>query len=128
MMMISTDVFVKQYEDEPYPDLIRERDRLIRDIRVFEEAEMAGDRSDPAWGVCPMPDVRYQMNLEYLAGLCKLMQERYNQEYVGEERTLKQDAEEKGMRSGRKTTDPDRAEKNFNATLELLRQVGKKEE
>ena len=118
-MMISPDVFVKQFEDVPFLDLIRERDRLITEIRRFEVREMAGDRSDPAWGVCPMPDVRYQMNLEYLAGLCRLMQERYNREYVRGERTLKQDAEEKGMRSGRKTTDPDRAEKNFNATLEL---------
>ena len=127
-MMIAPDVFVKQFEDVPYLDLIRERDRLIGEVRRFEVKEMAGDRSDPAWGVCPMPDVRYQMNLEYLAGLCRLMQERYNEEYVGEDRTLKDDAEKKGVRSGRKTTDPDRAEKNFNATLELLRQVGKKEE
>lgn len=118
-MMISPDVFVKQFEDAPYPDLIRERDRLIMEIRRFEVREMAGDRSDPAWGMSPSPEVRYQMHMEYLAGLCKLMQERYNREYVGEERTLKDDAEKKGMRTGRKTTDPDRAEKNFNATLEL---------
>ena len=127
-MMISPDVFMKQFENEPYLDLIRERDRLIGEIRKFEVKEMAGDRSDPAWGTCPAPEVRYQMHLEYLAGLCKLMQERYNREYVREGRTLKQDAEERDMRSGRKGIDPDRAEKNFNATLELLRQVGKKEE
>ena len=118
-MMISPDIYGKQFEDVPYPDLIRERDRLITEIRRFEVREMAGDRSDPAWGTCPSPEVRYQMHMEYLAGLCRLMQERYNREYVRGERTLKQDAEEKGVRSGRKATDPDRAEKNFNATLEL---------
>ena len=42
----------------------------------------------------PSPDVRYQMHLEYLAELCKLMSRRYNEEYVDGCRTLQQDAEE----------------------------------
>ena len=88
-MMICPEGYVKELEDAPYPELIRERNRLIRYIREFEKKEKAGDRSDPGWGICPSPEVRYQMNLEYLAALCRLMQERYNREFVGGDRTLK---------------------------------------
>lgn len=93
-MMISPEVFVGGLRKKSYPELIKARDRLIRDLRRFEKAEMAGDRSDPDWQYCPSPEVRYQVYFEYLAALCELMSERYNKEYVGGERTLKQDAEE----------------------------------
>ena len=126
-MMISPESYVKELENASYPELIRVRDSLITEIRRFEVKEMAGDRSDPAWGVCPTPEVKYQTNLEYLAEICRLMHEKYNREYVRGERTLKQDGEEKGKRSGRKAADPEKAEKGFNATLELLKQVWKKE-
>ncbi len=94
-MMISPQCFVEEYENASYPELIKMRDRLIRDLRRFEKNEMAGDRSDPEWKYCPGPEVRYQMNLEYLAGICTLMKERYNENYVWGNRTLKQDAEQK---------------------------------
>ena len=94
-MMISPEMFREGLKDKSYMELIRERDRLIRFIRKFEKDEMAGDRSDPGWRICPAPDVQYQMYLEYLANLCRMMQEKYNEEYVWGERTLKQDAEEK---------------------------------
>ena len=90
--MISPSGYVNELKDQSYPELIRERDRLIRYIRKFEKNEAAGDRSDPAWGFCPQPDVQYQMNLEYLAALCGLMQEKYNEEYVWGGRKLQQDA------------------------------------
>ena len=35
------------------------------------------------------------MDLEYLAALCRFMQEKYYQEYIWGDRMLKQDAEEK---------------------------------
>ena len=94
-MMISPSGYGEMLKDTSYPELIRERDRLIRFIRKFEKDEMAGDRSDPRWRMCPSPDVQYQMNLEYLAVLCGMMHEKYNREYVWGERTLRQDAEEK---------------------------------
>ncbi len=93
-MMISPDWFRESLKDLSYLELIRERDRLIRFMRKYEKNEKAGDRSDPAWRICPAPDVRYQMYFDYLAQLCGLMREKYNEEYVWGNRTLKQDAEE----------------------------------
>ena len=93
--MISPSGYVKELEDQSYPALIRERDRLIRYIRKFEKNEAAGDRSDPAWGFCPQPEVQYQMNLEYLAALCSLMHQKYNEKYVWGSRTLQQDADDR---------------------------------
>ena len=100
-MMISPEGYIAQLKDSSYTELIKERDELIESIRKFEKAEMAFDRSDPAWGMCPSPDVQYQCNLEYLAELCSSMQEKYNHEYVWEDRTLKQDADAPGQHSVR---------------------------
>ena len=93
-MMISPECYLDQFKDASYLDLIRERDGLIRFIRKYEKNEMAGDRSSPEWKYCPGPDVRYQMYLDYLAALCGMMREKYNEEYVWGERSLKQDAEQ----------------------------------
>ena len=94
-MMISPDCYIGLMKDSSYQELISERDKLLDFLKKFERDEMAGDRSDPSWNMCPKPDVRYQMDLEYLAALCRFMQEKYNQEYIWGDRMLKQDAEEK---------------------------------
>lgn len=121
-MMISPSGYVEMLKDKTYPELIRERERLTEWIRKFEKDELAGDRSDPAWRMCPSPDVKYQMYLEYLSELCSMMHEKYNTEYVWGGRKLKQDAE---VRTALPAPDADKAERNFNATLELLKQVVK---
>ena len=38
--------------------------------------------------ICPSPDVRYQMYLEYLSGLCLFMRNKYNEEYVWGDKKL----------------------------------------
>ena len=60
-MMISPQNYEAELENKTYPELIRERNELMELIRKFEQDELAGDRSDPSWHVCPMPDVQYQM-------------------------------------------------------------------
>ncbi len=94
-MMISPDRYAEQLKDASYLELIAERDELISSIRNFENNEKAGIRNLDEWNVCPTPDVRYQMYLDYLVEICSLMQGKYNQEYVWGKRTLKQDVEGK---------------------------------
>jgi len=81
-MMISPGMFIEQYKDKKYKDLLPVRDRLIKDIRAFEKSGY-----DPKEAtICPSPDVMYQCNLEYLGKLCELISEKYNKEYIwGEE-------------------------------------------
>ena len=93
-MMVSPEYFAEQWKKLSYSQLISERDDLIQSLQDFERKEMAGDRSDPEWNYCPSPAVRYQMYFEYLAAICRIMNEKYNNEYVWGKRTLKQDAEE----------------------------------
>ena len=92
-MMFSS--YIGRYRTAPYTELIKARDRLISNIRKFEKNETAGVRSSFERTYCPRPDAEYQMNLVYLAEICRLMQERYRAEYVWDNRTLKQDAEQK---------------------------------
>ena len=84
-MMFSPDTFIKQLKDYTFPQLIAEKDSLVIEIKELEKIVYENDRTDPEWNVDPGPDVRYQMNLEYLAALCKLIKEKYNREIVGAE-------------------------------------------
>ena len=84
-MMFSPDTFIKQLKDYTFPQLIAEKDSLVIEIKELEKIVYENDRTDPEWNVDPSPDVRYQMNLEYLAALCKLIKEKYNREIVGAE-------------------------------------------
>ncbi len=71
MSMLSPNAFVDEYRDMPYEELLPIRDELIEEIRDFEK-HGGGDT-----GICPSPDVIYQVNLEYLAKLCELIAEKY---------------------------------------------------
>ncbi len=87
-MMISPEMYVEQFSDVSYYEMIKERDNLIRYIRKYEKLEKAGDRSGEKWMIDPQPDVRYQMYLEYLSKLCACMKEKYNKEYVWGDKKL----------------------------------------
>ena len=87
-MMISPDMYIEELKDADYNALIEERDQLIEAIVEFEQKEKAGDRSGEEWRFMPSPEVLYQVNLEYLAEVCKLMHERYNEDYVDEDKRL----------------------------------------
>jgi len=77
-MMISPNGFVEELKDKPYKELLKERDKLIRQIRAFEKDKVP----ESEYSICPSPEVVYQMNLQYLGELCNLIAEKYNKEYV----------------------------------------------
>ncbi len=81
-MMISPQTYISRFKSATYTDLIRERNRLIDELRKFEKSLMSGDRSGEEWLMDPDPEVRYQCSVEYLAELCELMRDRYNSEDV----------------------------------------------
>lgn len=91
-MMTSPSMYLEKLKDAEYMDLIAEREKLLAFIRDFEEKEIADDRSSDEWGVHPQPDMRYQVYLEYLCELCRMMKEKYNTDYVWGDRRLKDDA------------------------------------
>ena len=99
-MMIDPGNYIEQFKDASYLELMEERDSLIAFMHKYEQDEIAGDRTDPSWGIHPQPVVRYQMYLEYLAALCKLMRDKYNHEYVWGDRTLNQDSEQSSFQHG----------------------------
>ena len=81
-MMTSPDAYRAMHKDDSIEDLIKNRDGLIEQIRELEQIVYSRDKTDEAWNINPGPDVRYQMDLEYLAELCKLLKEKYNNEIV----------------------------------------------
>lgn len=94
-MMISPSSYIDRFKEAEYLDLIKERNHLMKFIIDYEEKDIAGDRSGEEWCIHPQPDVQYQLYLEYLGELCALMSERYNQDYVWGDRTLREDAKDK---------------------------------
>lgn len=87
-MMISPEMYVEQFKDATYQDMIKERDGLIRYIRKYEKLEKAGDRSGKEWMIHPQPNVRYQMYMDYLSALLLIMRNKYNEEYVWGDKKL----------------------------------------
>lgn len=81
--MISPQAYVDELENETYEKLIKERDRLIRDVRYFEkhlEEQMQNEIR-----ICSSPAVVYQMHLEYLGALCILISKKFNEKYEQED-------------------------------------------
>ncbi len=88
IMMISPQSYVFKFRDADYKTLIDARTRLIEDLIRFEQNEMDSDRSGNAWMKSPSPEVIYQVKLEYLAALCRFMQQKYNKDYVRGDKAL----------------------------------------
>ena len=81
-MMIGPDAFVEAYKDSSYEELMEARDELVKDIKEFEEAYFNDKITDEDRQYLPSPETRYQMNLEYLSELLKLMHDKFNSKYV----------------------------------------------
>lgn len=84
-MMVSPMGYLEGVKELSYEELIKEKNQLIRQINRFEKGKIKQEEHM----ICPSPDVIYQMNLEYLAELCKYMKERYNKEYIHGEKEWK---------------------------------------
>ena len=74
--MISPVAFTEMYKDSNYKELLKIRDELIESIKGFEQ------NPDQDNGIMPSPQTIYQCNLEYLGELCKMIAEKFNEEYV----------------------------------------------
>ena len=75
--MISPEVYIEEQKNKSYEELLAERDRLISDIKQFEGGEKNEQVTEPS------PDVVYQCNLKYLAKICELIAEKYNERKMG---------------------------------------------
>ncbi len=71
-MMIDPVTFRKALENAPIDVIIKERDKLIREIRRYEKGKI------PEEDYCmdPSPEVIYMVNNSYLAELCYLINEK----------------------------------------------------
>ena len=80
MTMPAPQGYIDKLDGESYEGLIKERDKLIREIRHFEKhrEEIMNSDEEP---ICPTPDVVYQWNLDALSLLCISIQQKFNEEY-----------------------------------------------
>ena len=77
-MMFPPETFISSHADKSYEELIDVRDELIRDIKQFEENPTSEDSDFII--ICPGPDVVYQMHLEYLSAICKLIIKKFREQ------------------------------------------------
>ncbi len=80
--MISPEVFIDEHKNDTFEQLITEKDSLVIEIKKLEKIVFDPEKKSEEWNVCPGPDVRFQMNLEYLAELCSFLKEKFNKEIV----------------------------------------------
>ena len=82
MSMISPGAFIAlNCKDKSYKDLLKMREELLEEIYDFEKGKI----SPESRMINPSPEVIYQMNLDYLGELCKLISETYNSEVLSTE-------------------------------------------
>jgi len=81
-MMISPRVFIDDHKNDTFEQLITEKDSLVLEIKKLEKIVFDPKKKNEEWDVYPGPDVRFQMDLEYLAELCSFLKEKYNKEVV----------------------------------------------
>ena len=79
MTMMAPQSYVDDLEGESYEKMIKERDKLIREIRHFEKHKKEIMKSDEAQ-ICPSPETIYLWNLQALGLLCMLMSEKFKEE------------------------------------------------
>lgn len=72
-MMIHPKSFREAFEDATLDEIIKERDKLIREIRRYEKGKLSLEELT----MDPSPEVVYMMNNEYLAELCHLIHEKH---------------------------------------------------
>lgn len=81
-MMISPEMYIMEHQNDTFSQLLQERDELIEEIRRLEKMVFGEDYESEEWLTHPSPEVKYQMNLQYLAELCKFISKKYNREIV----------------------------------------------
>lgn len=75
-MMIDPKSFRQQFEDASLDKIIKERDKIIRQIRKYEKGKIPQEE----YLRCPSPDIEYYCNNLYLAELCYLINEKNKEE------------------------------------------------
>lgn len=76
-MMVSPETFIENLKGKSYNELLEEREKLLNDIYSFEKKQ----NKFKEIFISPSPEVRYQVNLQYLGKLCELIAIKYNKEY-----------------------------------------------
>lgn len=76
-MMISPETYIDELKNKTYKELIKEKDKLLKEISDFENNKIV----DEEYNINPSPDVIYQCNLLYLSKLCELIADKFNKEY-----------------------------------------------
>lgn len=76
-MMISPDSYIDEFKSKNYKELIKEKDKLLKEISDFENNKIPAIE----YNMNPSPDVIYQCNLLYLSKLCELIADKFNKEY-----------------------------------------------
>lgn len=71
-MMIDPTAFREAYKNATLEEIIKERDKLIREIRRYEKGKIPKED----YMMDPSPEVVYYCNNLYLAELCHLINEK----------------------------------------------------
>jgi hypothetical protein len=78
--MISPEGYVDDLKNETYEKILKERDKIIREIRYFEKHREEIMNSEECC-ISVSPDMVYQWNLECLSLLCTLVSNKFEEEY-----------------------------------------------
>lgn len=84
-MMMSPEEYVYSHRDDSIEELIKERNSLIENLKELEKIVFDPDKKSTEWLTIPGPDVQYSFCCCFIVEICKLIRDKYNNEYDEEE-------------------------------------------
>ena len=83
MSMVSPDYYIQEItKGKSYVELIEIRNEFIKSFEDFEKKYVFNTETVEKPMIHPLPEVVYQVNMDYLIELLKVMQEKYYLEHV----------------------------------------------
>ena len=76
-MLMDPEKSIELIKEMKYAELVHLRDEVIKYIQVFESKPYVPRKTT----MFPTPDVAYQVRLQFLAKLCVLICEKFNEEF-----------------------------------------------
>lgn len=77
-MIIPPFIYEKEHKNDTLKELIKERNRLIREIKYFEKHKE--ELMSYETMMFPSPDLLYKVNLEYLIVICEYILDKINEQ------------------------------------------------
>lgn len=82
-MIVGAGLYIFKCSGKSFPQLIRERNSIVKDLKRLENIICDKDKANERWKTKPSPVAEYKFTLDLLTELSELMKNVYDRDYNG---------------------------------------------